>query len=168
MWKFKFLKEILFSSEYRQLLPALSPGLRDKRARVILTQINLEFWCFWRYWTFFGVNWQQSRRNGITPTDGVLAQTDISMTLSSGQSPFLFLLKTDKKCPLKVRLITMGWRVRRSSLRLCEAVWWTFEKVWLLQMGQRVWRLPPRFCPLQEIWLLPMGRRLRWPSLWFC
>jgi len=67
-----------------------------------------------------------------------------------------------------VRLITMGWRVRRSSLRLCEAVWWTFEKVWLLQMGQRVWRLPPRFCPLQEIWLLPMGRRLRWPSLWFC
>ena len=56
----------------------------------------------------FDVNWKRSPRNGITPTDGVLARTDIFMTLWSGESPFLTPSSPNERTVLKKGLTLPG------------------------------------------------------------
>ena len=149
---FQHFLRLISESVYGQILPVLNPALRDKRARVRI--FNILFWYF--------LNWKQPpTRNGITPTGGVLARTDIFMTLSNGEFP---LLPNWPFCPQKVRLLPVGWRVWRPSVRLCKTV----QKLWLLQMGFRLRRIPPGLCPFKEIRLIAMGWGLGWPSLRLC
>ena len=58
--------------------------------------------------SLFVVNFRQSPRNGTTPTDGVLARTDIFMTLWSGESPFLTPSTPNERTVLKKGLTLPG------------------------------------------------------------